>query len=240
MRRLVYVPIVHDEADLGMAGPTLLAETVRLAGAGRWAAHKEILARYWTEIAAYLRTLPACQLRLYQDGLPVAGSMGKAVVEEAASRGSRNYQVLHALIQEGGELRPAEDPELLWQERTRVVAATSASPARRQLGADRPPPNSRGRLLRARDAFIANTVNNTLTQGEIGVLFLGAEHRVTARLASDIAVQTLKEPEQVRSYVNALLHPGHDRELDKLAAYLAAPIGTSLEGTPPRASERLS
>ncbi len=234
MRRLVYVPIVHDEADLGMAGPMLLAETARLAGAERWAAHRETLARYWSEVAAYLRALPAHQLRLYQDGLPVGGSMGKSVVAEAASRGSRNYQLLHVLIERGAELRAAEDPDLLWQERNHLVGATSAQPATREMGADHAPPDSRsrGRLLRARDAFIARTIDGTLKEGEIGVLFLGAEHRVTPRLASDIAVETLKEPQLVRSYVHALLHPGRDRELAKLAAYLASPIGRPLGGTP--------
>ncbi len=239
MRRLISIPIVHDEADLGMAGPTLLAETIRLAGSERWAAHQETLARYWTEIAAWLHALPARQLRLYQDGLPVGGAMGQAVVDEAAHRGSRNYQLLRELVAQGAELRAAEDPELLWQERNHLVRKTSARPARHELGTDRelPDSSSRGRLLRARDAFIAGAIDRTLADGEIGVLFLGAEHRVTARLAPDIEVETLKEPGLVRAYVHVLLRPGREKELARLAAYLASPIGRPAAGSTPTPDE---
>ena len=101
MRRLIHVPIVHDEADLGMAGPALLAETVRLAGTARWTAHTETLCCYWAEVAVFLQSLDARQLKLYQDGLPAGGLVGRAIVEEAARRGSRNYQLLLDLIGRG-------------------------------------------------------------------------------------------------------------------------------------------
>lgn len=228
MRRLIHVPIVHDEADLGMAGPALMAETVRLAGTARWTAHTETLDRYWAEVAVFLQSLDARQLKLYQDGLPVGGSVGRVIVEEAARRGSRNYQLLLDLIGRGAELRITEDPALLWQERDRLARETSTT----QPGSGRasehravPDPEERGRLLRERDEFIARTIDATLKEGEVGILFLGAEHEATARLAPDIAVEPLKDPGLVRAYFQALFSPSHNSELARLASDLASPLG---------------
>lgn len=234
MRRLIHVPIVHDEADLGMAGPALLAETARLAGTGRWTAHTETLGRYWAQVAVFLHSLDARQLKLYQDGLPVGGSVGRAIVEEAARRGSRNYQLLLDLIGRGAELRITEDPALLWRERDRLARETSTTqPGSGWPGEHRavPDPEARGRLLRERDEFIARTVDATLKEGEVGILFLGAEHQASARLAPDIAVEPLKDPGLVRAYFQALFRPGHDRKLARLASDLASPIGEPAIGS---------
>lgn len=234
MRRLIHVPIVHDEADLGMAGPALLAETVRLAGTSRWATHTETLGRYWAEVAVFLQSLDARQLKLYQDGLPVGGSVGRAIVEEATRRGSRNYQLLLDLIGRGAELRITEDPALLWQERDRLARETSTHrPEIGRPGEHRavPDPEERGRLLQERDEFIARTIDATLKEGEVGILFLGAEHQASARLAPDIAVEPLKDPGLVRAYFQALFRPGHDSELARLASDLASPIGEPAIGS---------
>jgi uncharacterized protein YbaP (TraB family) len=47
------------------------------------------------------------------------------------------------------------------------------------------------RLLRARDAFIADRIAATLQEGETGLLFLGALHRLDGLRSGDIAVETL-------------------------------------------------
>jgi hypothetical protein len=227
MRRVVLVPLVHDEADLGTAGPTLLAETIRLAGPERWAAHTETLTRYWTEVAAFLQSMDPSRLKLYQDGLPVGGPVARAVVEEAARRGSRNYRLLLDLIDRGAELRRTEDPELLRQEYDLLARETSTTrPVNGKRNEQRtvPDPEKPGRLLRERDEFIARTIDATLEEGEVGILFLGAEHQATARLAPDIVVQPLKDPRLVKAYFQALLAPGHGRERVRLASYLVSPI----------------
>jgi hypothetical protein len=231
MRRVVLVPLVHDEADLGTAGPTLLAETIRLAGRERWAAHTKTLTRYWTEVAAFLQSKDPSQLKLYQDGLPVGGSAGRAVVEEAARRGSRNYRLLLDLIDSGAELRRTEDSELLRQEYDLLARETSTTRGKRNEQRTVPDPEKSGRLLRERDEFIARTIDATLEEGEVGILFLGAEHQATARLAPDIVVQQLKDPRLVKAYFQALLAPGHDRERVRLASYLVSPIGEHATGS---------
>ncbi len=227
MRRVILVPLVHDEADLGSAGPALLAETIRLAGPERWAVHTATLTQYWAEVAAYLEDLDPSRLRLFQDGLPVGGVVGRAVVEEAARRGSRNYRLLLDLVDRGADLCATEDPELLRQEYDILTRETSpdrqsdAKPNADRTAADA---ERRARLLRERDEHIARTIDATLREGEIGVLFLGAEHRATARLAPDIVVEPLKDAEVVRGYFQILLARGSDKERDRLTAYLAAPI----------------
>jgi len=157
----------------------------------------------------------------------VGGSVGRAVVEEAARRGSRNYRLLLGLIDRGAELRRTEDPELLRQEHDLLARETSTT-----LSVDRkrneqrtvPDREKSGRLLRERDEFIARTIDATLEEGEVGILFLGAEHQATARLAPDIVVQPVKDPRLVKAYFQSLLAPGHDRERARLASYLVSPI----------------
>jgi hypothetical protein len=46
-------------------------------------------------------------------------------------------------------------------------------------------------VLKSRDAFIAKRIAGTLQKGEVGLLFLGALHRLDALRSSDIRVETL-------------------------------------------------
>jgi pheromone shutdown protein TraB len=69
---------------------------------------------------------------------------------------------------------------------------------RRQIGAASPddqaaaaPPGEAAELLAARDRFIAQRIAATLAEGETGLLFLGAAHRLDALRALGIAVRTL-------------------------------------------------
>jgi hypothetical protein len=50
-------------------------------------------------------------------------------------------------------------------------------------------------LLKRRDQFIATRINDTLTSGETGILFLGMFHSVGDKLGGDIRViYPLKQP----------------------------------------------
>lgn len=48
-------------------------------------------------------------------------------------------------------------------------------------------------MLKSRDSFIAARIADTLQEGEVGLLFLGALHRLDALKGSDIRVETLAE-----------------------------------------------
>lgn len=218
MRRLLYVPVIHEEIDLGIAGAALSQKSAALVGAQRWATHQAAVDQFWASVAAYLRSFPVKQLKVYQDGLAAGGELGIRIVEEAAKRASKNYQLILEMLQRGAELRSTENAALLQQERQNILGE--------QGGASNGQDNSkeyRGRqdwLMRERDKFIAQTINGTLKEGEIGVLFIGAYHDVAAYLERDIATLQVRDPALVRAYFVELFGGQDDARLETLARHL--------------------
>lgn len=227
MRRLLYVPIVHSAADLGSVGALLEQRGALRSGARRWALHQDTVRAFWQSVAAFLRPFAPAQLAIYQDGLAAEGTVGRWIVEEAARRGSTNYQLVRELLATGAELRQTEDPLLLLQERENVLRLLQQE----SVPAGRPDVEQyrlqRDSLMHQRDALIAETITAGLKEGELGVLFMGADHEVVRRLPADIAVEAAKDPDQVRTYFMELLFGQDDRHLEALAQYLAAPIDAS-------------
>jgi hypothetical protein len=224
MRRLLCIPIIHDAADMGSAGELLAPRDGSPSGRLRGAAHGEIMDRFWEAVAVHLRSQDPGRLKLYQDGMPADGDLGKRIVREAAKRGSKNYQLLWDLLSGGAELRKTEDPALLLEERKNLLGFLNQAGSGETPGGPRQYRAERDRLMAQRDAFIARTINETLGEGELGVLFIGAHHNVAPSLAGDIAVQLAKEPGKVRAYFEELLFGNDDRRLQELGRYLTAPI----------------
>lgn len=81
----------------------------------------------------------------------------------------------------------------------------------------------RDRLLKKRDRFIAETINETLLADETGVLFMGAFHDVISQLAPDIAIEAVKQRAKEAAYFRCLVSGGDDKTFDRLAAYLTRP-----------------
>jgi hypothetical protein len=195
-RRLIYIQIIHSPSDLGSVADQLQTvgeETLTVAG---WRRHQENVAAFWEglrrELIARLeKELPATswdKLHVYQDGMPVAGEDAKRIAEEVAASGSPNYQLVKDLLARGARAEQTEDPRLLREEyelARRLAAAqgpverTQAAEAYRQRS---------GALLAARDAFISQQIDQTLKRGELGVLFIGALHRVKSYLPADIEI----------------------------------------------------
>lgn len=214
MRQLLYIPVIHDEADLGSSGPDLAQGSAALAGERRWAVHRETASRFWQNVSDCLRRFDACKMRVYQDGLAADGATGKRIVEEGARRGSRNYQLVLQLLNHGAELQATERLALLLQERANL-----------QIGGQQAlSPEQRERLLEERDTYIAGVIGSTLQVEEMGVLFIGAGHHVLGRLAPDIRVQIAKDPDKLRMYMRELLLGNDFPKLDALARYVAAPV----------------
>ncbi|MBI4199259.1 MAG: hypothetical protein HY535_02125 [Chloroflexi bacterium] len=220
MRRLLYVPIIHSDVDLGSAGLAIAQSSLALSGERRWALHHETVRSFWKGVAAYLCTFDARLLRVYQDGLAADGEQGRGVVDQAARRGSENFRLVRDLVQQGAELRKTEDPALLLREYHEVLGLVR--PPSQEEGRDRT--GARAQLLEERDRFIAEAISGTLHEGEVGVLFLGARHDVTPWLAPDISVMPLKDRSKVQAYIQELLLGQDERVLAKLARYLAAPV----------------
>jgi hypothetical protein len=63
---------------------------------------------------------------------------------------------------------------------------------------------AQGRLLRQRDDYIAKRIRDTLSEGETGILFIGAYHDIPSRLPEDIQLVQVRDIAKVREYQNDL------------------------------------
>lgn len=228
MRRLLYVPVMHEEADMGSEATALTLQSAALSGHRRWLLHQETVREFWESIRAFLRSFDPARLKLYQDGLAAGGETGQRIVEEAARRGSKNYQLFAELLDGGAELRKTEDPLLLLSEHQRIhrsMQQESSGESRRDTEPDR---LRWGRLMKERDRFIGETITATLEEGGLAVLFIGAGHSVASFLANDISVEMVKDPAKVTAYFQELfLNRDDDKKLEELRHYLTSPVITA-------------
>jgi len=187
MRQLISIPVVHTPADLGSQREAVREAYIARYGHQGWCQHLEVLAQLWHRIRQRVLALSVdfTTVRLYQDGLPVCGHE-LAIVETLAAAGSSNHQLLLDLVNRGAILMGTEDPALLLQERDRLQQQRAAEPTP-EAGED----PLYDTLMAQRDASIANRIASTLREGALGLLFIGALHRVVQRLPEDIAVHGL-------------------------------------------------
>ena len=117
------------------------------------------------------------QVKLYQDSLP-DGPGTERLVEEMAAHGSPNHRLLQELQAQGARLIGTESLALLLEE-YRAIKEQRASPELLR------------RSLVARDRHIAGRIAQTLAEGEIGILFIGAAHDVARHCDPSIHVAVL-------------------------------------------------
>ncbi len=172
-----------------------LREQVHQAGLqkiGRTALRRKTNAidQIWTKIEKAMDQLNFSyeSVRLYQDGLPVCGREAE-IVKDLATGGSRNHILLLRLMEKGATIMGTESGELLVDEykiyRQILASANPPQPARmevRQKGLSHS-------LLKRRDQYIADRIDNTLCQGETGILFLGMLHSLENLLKEDIRLK---------------------------------------------------
>jgi hypothetical protein len=191
-RHLIYVPIIHDLADMGTKAQSLQQAFVGRFGREQWERRRNLIAEVWGGIRQKLlrRALPWDRVQIYQDGLPVSGRE-LDIAREVAAQGSQNYRLVLDLVARGATLMGTESPALLIREYQLISQVIEAHPGG-QPGAAGPDASAQGQdLLRSRDEYIAHRIQDTLANGGIGVLFLGMMHQVDQRLAADIAVEFL-------------------------------------------------
>jgi hypothetical protein len=192
VRPLIYVPIIHSEADLGGAGDEVRRQFEAVLGAAAWTQRYASVDAMWEGLHAKLLGLPLDwpSVRLYQDGLPVCG-WERQIVSDLAAKGSRNHRLLSELMERGAALMGTEDPALLVAEYRRIQRLTLAA----QQGEPGPVAEELKRegedLLHRRDAFIAERIDSTVGEGETGILFLGLFHRVDELLNGKFEVRHL-------------------------------------------------
>jgi hypothetical protein len=227
MRSLYVIPIIHMSADMGSIASALDDKGTTKLTPELWQRHKEIVAVFWDSIGRFLDSLNVNGFKVYQDGLIADGAEGLRIVRESISQGSKNYQIVGRLLERGSVLLKTEDLSLVKQEYSYITKMTrSRSLKEREVAALRYK-LTRGKLLKQRDEFIAERINETLTEGETGILFIGAYHDVIKRLAPDIKVGQVKEVARVKEYHRVLINTKrYDQSLHELAEYLTWPVSS--------------
>jgi len=190
-----------------------------------WQRHKEIVSVFWDSIGRFLDSLNVNGFKIYQDGMIADGEEGLRVVRESVSQGSKNYEIVGRLLERGAILVKTEALSLVRQEYSYITKMThSRSLKEREVAALRYK-LARGRLLKQRDEFMAGRINETLAAGETGILFIGAYHDVSHRLAPEIKVAQVKEMVRVKDYHKSLINTRrYDQYLQSLGEYLTSPV----------------
>jgi hypothetical protein len=179
MARLIYVPVVHSIEEMGSAALEYRAAFIARYGEAEWAERTAKFEKIWVGIVKAIEAmrLNLSNVKVYQDSLPICGHE-RELVKDLAVKGSRNHQLLEKLMQGGATLIGTESLTLLLDEFKLLQ-----SPSRTEAQA--------AALLEARDKFIAKQIDATLSDGEIGILFIGALHQVAQVLPKRIEVEYL-------------------------------------------------
>lgn len=224
MRTLLYVPVIHMAADLGTLAPDVAKRGIAGLGEEVWEKHVETVEEFWNSLVRYFDRLEVSNFKIYQDGLVANGDMGQKIVEEGLKSGSKNYEIISKLIQRGAVLVKTEDFALVAKEREHLIELTGARTRMEKLNAYLKYKLSKNHLLKKRDRFIADRINETLNQGETGILFIGAYHDIIPMLDKDIRVKEIKEIQKIRDYQKAFLYRKDKKRFEALADYLISPI----------------
>lgn len=224
MKKLLYVPIIHMEADLGRVAAIIDKRSSQMCGRERWDKHKETVSGFWDSIANYFDRLSVSNLKIYQDGLMIDGALGKKIIEEGSRKGSKNHEIVLKLMEKGAEIRKTEDLSLLKEEYNSIIKLSQTkSPIEKMLvyiGYKL----RKNPLMEKRDKFIAERINETLKDEEVGALFIGVYHNVFPRISRDIIVYELKERSKVKVYFDVLIRGKDEKRFSELAEYLVSPI----------------
>ncbi len=225
MKKLIYVPVIHMDVDLGSLSTEMVSLGISDFGEKFWERHKTTIAGFWDSVAAFFSKLAARGLRIYQDGMVADGEMGLKIVEEGVRGGSKNYEVVGDLLGRGAVLVKTEDIALVREEMEYIKKIFNAKTVSEKMNAVLTYKIKKKGLLKRRDEFIARRIMDTLDDGDAGVLFIGAYHNVKDYLPDDISVVELKDMVMVREYQKMV--PAHKKNkdaFDKLSAYLVAPV----------------
>ena len=196
-RKLMVIPIVHSEADMGSLSENLEEILDEAFGKEKREEHRKAVKEFWVNLNNLMVQLKEYvdmkNVHLYQDGMPVGGEHGKRLVKECARGGSVNHQILFNLIKEGAILEQTDDPEHLKEEYEILKAIMGAhTPAGREAKAEKYTKRL-DELTKERDKYIANRIDRNLPDGALGLLFIGATHQVVEYIGLDINTYVLHD-----------------------------------------------
>jgi hypothetical protein len=194
-RTLIYIPIIHTQADMGALSPAIQRLKVKELGRKGWERNVKLVNKLWAQIEQSIESLalPYQRVRLYQDGLPVCGREVE-IVKELAKAGSRNHGLLGRLSEKGATLMGTESSELLVEEYELFKEDFASGKGELARGEEPRRKALRDSLLKRRDEYIARRINETLRAGETGLIFLGMLHSLGSWLDKDIRVVYLMHP----------------------------------------------
>ncbi|MEW5759835.1 MAG: hypothetical protein AB1779_03605 [Candidatus Thermoplasmatota archaeon] len=196
-RKLLIVQIFHTGAEMGSVRETLEGISEKLIGKEGWEAHKKRVAEFWEHMEKLLlerfATTDFCKLKLYQDAQILNGKIGIKMIEDIANMGSRNHQLLLQLIQKGAKLMKTESFELLKEEYMLTKNVLNAKTPEAALIAKNDYKARKDSLLDERDKYIAKNIDRSLKDEEIGIIFIGAIHRIERYLPNDIKIEYLED-----------------------------------------------
>jgi hypothetical protein len=192
LRRLIYVPVIHTEADMGSVAEPLKKEYIKRYGTERWDEHTGAINSMWRGIRQRIFDLGLNyrKTKIYQDGLPVCNKE-LAIASDLAQAGNENYKIILELVQRGAKLIGTEDPGLLLEEYNYIKDVTKINNIKEKDKAIQKYEKKAWDILKRRDEYIANRIAKTLLEEEIGILFMGMRHRVDEKLPKDVEVSYL-------------------------------------------------
>ena len=225
MRTLILVPVIHTSADLGSLAKEVTERGVAVLGEEAWEKHTAVVEKFWNKISDYFNSIDVSGMKIYQDGMIAEGEIGQKIVEESAKAGSRNSELVSRLLKRGAILVKTEDFKLVKEERDLLVALTQAKSMTHKLIAFIKYKLIKDRLLNKRDKFIAKSIDESLIQDEIGIIFIGAYHNIKKRLPGSIRVSEIKDARKVKEYQTLLpfCHKNKER-FDELTRYLISTV----------------
>jgi hypothetical protein len=192
LRKLIYVPVIHTEADMGSVAEPLKREYIKRYGAKRWDEHTGAINSMWRGIRQKIfeLRLDYNKTKIYQDGLPVCNKE-LAIASDLAQAGNENYKIILELVQREAKLIGTEDPGLLLEEYNYIKDVTKINNIEEKDKATQKYEKKAWDILQRRDEYIANRIAKTLMEEETGILFMGMRHKVDEKLPKDIEVSYL-------------------------------------------------
>ena len=180
-RKLLILPILHTKEDMGSLGNHLPMTD----------GYTAMVSDFWQEVKERVKQYinGTTRVKVYQDGLP---DTQKGLVEKIINEvQSPNYELLRFLREKAATVLGTEDPQLLKKEYQFITQILGTQNEIKKNKLKQAYENQANELLTKRDTYIANRIDKTLSNGELGILFIGAAHAVEEKLPADIQVETL-------------------------------------------------
>jgi hypothetical protein len=225
MRTLLYVPIIHTSADLGSLAEDVDRKGLENFGENIWRDHLSTIDGFWDALFLYFDSINVSGAKIFQDGMIADGDVGLKIIREGEKAGSKNHRLVSKLLQRGAILMKTEDFTLVKKERDRLLKMIRAKTSAEKIFGLIIYKLTKKTLLKQRDEYIAQRIDQALKEGETGILFIGAYHHVQPRLPRDIKIKEIKETRKIKEYQSLLpFYHKNKKRFEDLSGYLVAEI----------------